>query len=238
MTTISHPVPPGMNSNHLNWFDNLYTSRLCTENIKLFRCAPYKSIYSVQLLFLFCFSVRPFSGCSISACAAPKNKIQNATKRKGWPLIFQSFSSGSVSPARHHLRQPLPLLRCHGTDQHPPPSSTQNNSRAGVLRKTFHGLTTAITKRSGGTSVPVADFSKSLLRTTTGMISKQLYLIKHNRNWQVSKNAQTPGSPLVCCVGIMLSRLERKWNSDVKSDVQCSYCVWTAKPPTYGCRTK
>lgn len=43
-------------------------------------------------------------------------------------------------------------------------------------------------ERRGSTSVPVADLFKSLLLWTTGKIRKQPYLIRCNRNWQVSKN--------------------------------------------------
>lgn len=49
-------------------------------------------------------------------------------------------------------------------------------------KKTFHGLTIAINKWRGCTSVPEADLFKSLLLRTTGMIRKQLCLIRCNHN--------------------------------------------------------
>lgn len=98
--------------------------------------------------------------------------------------------------------------------------SAENNSR--VLerkkkKKTFMGWQAPLTSGGGCSSVPEADLFKSLLHQTTGMIRKQLCLIRCNHNWQVSQKdfvqqAQISVSLPVCCSKTALSQLETKSN--------------------------
>lgn len=86
---------------------------------------------------------------------------------------------------RHFLQQQaIPLLSSHRSHPQFFPRGWKQQLCSG---KPFMGWQLLFEGR-GSTSVPVADLFKWLLLWRTGRMRKQPYLIRWNRNWQVSKN--------------------------------------------------
>lgn len=137
--------------------------------------------------------------CTCTPKGATKNNILKRHQERRLRLIFftHSLSSSLFSHLvsglfcflstfhRHFLQQQaVPFLSYYRSHPLFFPRGWKQQLCSG---KPFMGWQ-LLFERRGSTSVPVADLFKSLLLWTTGKIRKQPYLIRCNRNWQVSKN--------------------------------------------------